>query len=133
MKVLFIGQNPSQTNLDINVAFVGSRSYHTLLEWVRKLGLKPGEVGFVNASKKIGDVTLKDADFNNLFSACCTHEKVICLGKYAEKCYQKIARTYGWSYKAAFSLPHPSGLNRKLNNPEYVQKILEECKNYLYA
>ena len=29
-----------------------------------------------------------------------------------------------------FKLPHPSGLNRKLNDKVYVQKILSECKEY---
>ena len=29
-----------------------------------------------------------------------------------------------------FKLPHPSGLNRKLNDKKYVNKVLKECYEY---
>lgn len=45
-----------------------------------------------------------------------------------------------WGFKQAvkdkmpfFQLPHPSGLNHKLNDPTYVQKVLEDCKAFLYS
>lgn len=32
-----------------------------------------------------------------------------------------------------FPLPHPSGLNRQINDPKFVHERLEACKNYLYG
>jgi hypothetical protein len=31
-----------------------------------------------------------------------------------------------------YTLPHPSGLNRKLNDSEYVNQKLNKCKEYLW-
>lgn len=134
MKVLFIGQNPSKTNIDENVAFVGSKSYGTLVVWMRHLGLEHGERLFVNASKKLGKVGMKDIDEAGLFNAMMNRpDKIVCLGKYSEKGWNKIAKLYGWSKIKTFTLSHPSGLNRKLNDPTYVSSILDKCKEYLNA
>ena len=32
-----------------------------------------------------------------------------------------------------FQLPHPSGLNRKLNDKEWTAKVLADCKAWLYS
>lgn len=132
MKVLFIGQNPSKTNMDENVAFVGSRSYGTLVGWIKKLGLKNGESIFVNASRKLGKVGVRDIDEHGMFEAMMNEpDKIVCLGKYAEKAWNKMAHLYGWTRINTFTLPHPSGLNRKLNDPKYVSSMLDKCKEYL--
>ena len=39
-----------------------------------------------------------------------------------------ITRLNGYSH---YMLPHPSGLNRLLNNPMYVKSKLDGCKRYL--
>ncbi len=55
--------------------------------------------------------------------------KVITLGKMASWGYQEVMK----NKLPFFELPHPSGLNHKLNDPVYVQKTLEECKAFLYS
>lgn len=51
--------------------------------------------------------------------------KIIALGSMASWGMDKTKLPYK-------TMPHPSGLNRKLNNKENVQKILDETKNWLY-
>lgn len=52
--------------------------------------------------------------------------KVIALGKMAVWALGKIGMP-------CFELPHPSGLNRKVNDKEALQKTLADCKSWLYS
>lgn len=126
--VIFIGQNPSKHNIDVNVAFVGSKSYLTLKKWIQLLGTN--NVGFINASKKIGKVTLKDIDYDGLYSLLYYPKaKVIFLGNYAEKAYNKAFK--GLNSHSVYKIDHPSPLNRKLNNYNYIDNMLRKCGEFL--
>jgi len=52
------------------------------------------------------------------------YDKVISLGGFPSKALKKIGVDH-------FVMPHPSGLNRKLNDPAYEKQALQECKDYL--
>lgn len=135
MRILFIGQNPSANNIDENVAFVGSKSYTTLKNWIFLMGIRSNDLTlFVNASRKIGKVGMKDADLDGLSAVMMQLErgdKVIPLGKYAEKVFLKAAKQLGWKTLDYYSMPHPSGLNRKLNNADYVAKMIKAASEYI--
>lgn len=116
LKVLFVGDKPSACNTDPNVAFEGTRSMNILLVWVSFLGLAPGEYKMVNRTSP---------DFKRmvwLFSDC----SIIALGEEASKALSAMEEPH-------FKLPHPSGLNRKLNDHSYVKAILRECKYYIHG
>jgi uracil-DNA glycosylase len=49
---------------------------------------------------------------------------VVALGRYAALAAKKASLEF-------FELPHPSGLNRKLNDKTYVRGVLKECSEYL--
>lgn len=54
--------------------------------------------------------------------------KIITLGKMADWGLAAVAPEL-----PSFALPHPSGLNHKLNDAEYLNKVLAECKAWLYS
>jgi hypothetical protein len=51
--------------------------------------------------------------------------KIVTLGKLAEGAMEETGLPF-------FALPHPSGLNRKTNDKDAVQKSLEDCYNWIY-
>lgn len=55
------------------------------------------------------------------------HIKVVALGSAAKKYLLKAG------INEFFVLPHPSGLNRKLNDKKFVEDTLEKCQEYIYA
>jgi uracil-DNA glycosylase len=54
---------------------------------------------------------------------------IITLGKTAEKALvmMKLTET-GYDY---YAMPHPSGLNRQLNDPKFIQEKIKGLQNYL--
>jgi len=54
------------------------------------------------------------------------HEKVIAFGNFPSNVLNKINVSH-------FMLPHPSGLNRKLNDKTYELEQLAKCKEYIYG
>ena len=46
--IYFIGDKPSKKNIDKNVAFVGTRSYKTLLDWIYRMNLNINKICLFN-------------------------------------------------------------------------------------
>jgi len=126
MKILVIAQNPSKKNLDVNVPLVGTKSLKIFLAWCKEMFIE--ECFIINASDKLGKVSLKDANLERIQKHVVDggYDKIVCLGKYAEKSLKKAC-----PYIRHYTLPHPSGLNRKLNNKHYVKAELTNCLRYL--
>jgi hypothetical protein len=113
--ILFVGDKPSKVNIDPNWAFIGSRSGLVLYGWIERMGIKD-DVAVINS------VHPQFAHIAIMF-----HEAgavVIALGINAAKALDKIN-------VPKFSMPHPSGLNRKLNNKKYLDKCLTDCRVYI--
>jgi uracil-DNA glycosylase len=140
--IIFIGDAPGNKNVDPDVAFVGTKSYCKLLEWIAKMNLSINDVYICN-SKDLGEYhgsNLEDSAFCNFYiktkalhSRTESHyidifpslDSIVVLGNNAEKVVKKTGLPY-------FKLPHPSGRNFKLNDKKYVNNILKECKEYIY-
>lgn len=52
------------------------------------------------------------------------YTKVVALGNFASAALDRAGIPH-------YRLPHPSPLNRKLNDPAYEKTVLAECYNYL--
>lgn len=130
MKVLLVGQNPSRHNLDPKIAFKGSKSFKVIEEWVQEMSLSDCGYMLVNAFPKVNQ-KYKKADVEVAISRVKNYmemikpQKVIALGKMAAKVLKKANIEH-------FELPHPSGLNRKLNNVEWLQEELHKARNYVW-
>lgn len=130
MKVLLVGQNPSRHNLDPKVAFKGSKSFKVIEDWVQEMSLSECGYMLVNAFPKVNqkykkiDVEVAVERINHYMNLIKPN-KVIALGKMAAKVLKKANIDH-------FELPHPSGLNRKLNDIEWLQEELRKASDYIY-
>lgn len=116
VKVCFVGDAISKTNVHSDIAFIGAKCFPTLVKWIKILDPDYYIVLNSNSSK-------------DHFKIEKLHEdgfKIITLGNKADAKIRKY--TY---ITDAYRIEHPSGLNRNLNNKSYVDKMLKECKTYI--
>lgn len=116
-KVLVIGINPS----DKKVVTKNSTLYR-LENWMDHLGL--GVFSFVNVIPEPGCYKKEDIDYDRLRKVCRGHNKILALGSFVSEALDKIEVPH-------YKLPHPSPLNRQLNDKQYEDMILVECGKYL--
>ncbi len=116
--IYFIGDKPSKCNIDPQVAFVGTRSYKTLLEWIHRMNLSINNICLFNVEEFVKRVN-KDETL-----VIHEHDQIVALGRVASEALDKAILPH-------LRIPHPSGLNRKLNDPREVNRFLKECKDYV--
>lgn len=116
MRVLVLGMNFSKASYE------RTTSYPRLFGWVEKLGL--GIVSFDNVSDQLKFYVSKERQ-SYIQQITEGYDRVISLGVDADKVLEKLSIPH-------FAMPHPSGLNRKLNDPHYVDGCLNKCKEYLW-
>lgn len=81
---------------------------------------------FVNCMQHSGEYSRKDVDFDTLKRAVSYYDKVIALGTIPSWALLKIGKDH---YRA----PHPSGLNRQLNDPQFTRLFLQDCYDYIHG
>lgn len=116
--VLFVGDQPSKHNTSPDVAFVGTRSFYTLCGWIKELGLTVNDCRLINRTDKHIDI---EAKLQQIYGF-----PIVALGNNAAKALRRLKAPF-------FPLPHPSGLNRKLNDKEWLAKQLSQCKLWLVS
>ena len=112
--IYFIGDKPSKKNIDKNVAFVGTRSYKTLLDWIYRMNLNINKICLFNHK---GFINTRLKHINE-------HDAIVALGNVASEALSKENVPH-------IKIPHPSGLNRVLNDKKMVDKFLKHCKDYI--
>lgn len=112
-KVIFVGDRPSRLNESPDVAFVGASCYPRLIQWISKLELSNYELLNSHTSQQIQKVEKYYKEGH----------KIIALGLAAATRLKKNSIEH-------FKLPHPSGLNRQINNQNYIDEVLADA--YLY-
>lgn len=139
IKVLIIAQNP-KTEINLTNPLKNTKSLNTLMDWIKSSGWTPEEyeLTFTNASDKLkfkedvkNDSTIL---LMKLLSIIDRYDYIICLGKYSEKVINYSIKNYKHLFpiigpkKLIVTLPHPSGLNRKLNNKTEIDNIINKLK-----
>lgn len=127
--VLFIGDRPNpRKNRSMDVPFVGTKSYLVLLEWFYRMDVDVNQVSIVNSHDVNGQITF--AAPISIFDLSKT--RFILLGKAAEEAWDTW-----WigslNPPKAFKLPHPSGLNRELNDVKKLSTLLTRCREFIYS
>lgn len=114
IKVVFVGDEPSVHNFFPDLAFVGTRSFTTLVGWIKEID--PDYYVLINSN-----TTVDRARIEILYKKGF---RVIALGKKASDRMKNCGIKH-------LKLPHPSGLNRKLNNKHYVEMEIDHVKMIL--
>jgi len=119
--IIFVGDKPSAKNYNQSIPFMGTESYVTLMGWIGKMQV------YFNGF----DIINKDELESRMSSS--NKNKYVLLGNEAEKVFNELTKMpHFWERKnSAFKLPHPSGLNRKLNDKKWLNKELNKCRRWL--
>lgn len=117
--IIVVGDKPGKKNVDPNIPFVGTQSYKTLLGWIWEMDIDISQVYLCNKDSE--DLSFWYDQYRKK-DRCV---RFICLGEASDK---KLSRD---GIEIRFKLPHPSGLNRKLNDKEWLAEQLKLCKEWL--
>jgi G:T/U-mismatch repair DNA glycosylase len=115
-RVILVGINPS------GKPFRKGYSLDKMNMWMGALGFH--HYSFSNVIPYEGEYKMKDVDTNFVRSFTNGYNKVIALGGFASKALLRAGVEH-------YVLPHPSPLNRKLNDKEYEKQVIEECREWL--
>lgn len=119
MRIIVIGMNPSRI---LSIKNKETFTFKKLKHWMNNLGVK--YFSFSNVNENIDHISLSKVDFSRLNTITSDYDRVIALGNFASDALHKIRVNH-------FKLPHPSPRNRLLNDKDYENKILQQCKEYL--
>lgn len=119
MKVLVIGMNPSTKP---TLKGYRNSSFRKLENWMSIFGVH--HFSFCNTFDDPSKATLSKVDFDRLYTLSKDYDKILALGGFVSKSLNKLSIEH-------FMLPHPSPLNRLLNDKAYEVKELNRCKDYL--
>ena len=118
MKILVVGMNPGPPSKNPN----RSKSLEKLYHWMSELDVSI--FSFCNTFEDCGKAELSKVDLKRLCTLTSGYDKIIALGGFVSDVLKKIEVDH-------FKLPHPSPLNRLLNDKQFERKVLQECKVYL--
>ena len=110
--VLIVGINPSDKEHYKN------NTMKRLSTWMERINVK--DYSFINCITSLGKYTKSMIDYKDLEKRVKGYDKVIALGGFVSDALDKIEIEH-------FKIPHPSGLNRQINDSEFIEKELNKC------
>lgn len=115
---IFVGIQPSRAKFRKNCAL------DRFALWMDCLDIS--RVTFHNAiPDELLPQSVQSANFKLLYNCIDGYEKVVALGSLVSRILTKMEVKH-------FKMPHPSPLNRLLNDKSYEIKLLNELKDYIY-
>jgi uracil-DNA glycosylase len=130
--ILFVGSNPSVKSGRVTAFWQDTKSSVILGRWVRQVpGIEKLRCYCINVSNlpTEGNRPLKAQEIRDSLGRLHTDillydpVKIVTLGKTAEKALTLLQLPH-------FAMPHPSGLNRQLNDPAFVQEKIKKLQEY---
>ena len=134
--VIFIGSNPSNSAFS-NVPFCEStKSGKTLRDWIWKLEISMQVERYNLANKPTPrNRPLNIAEIKKALPALENHIEFM---HYKSKCNIKLVAVGKTAHKALtllrlphFEMPHPSPVNRQLNDKEFIKSKLNKLSQYI--
>jgi uracil-DNA glycosylase len=131
MKIVFVGSNPSWASTVSKAFDESTYSGRVLRGWTKQI---EGDHLFRYANvcdtptpnnRPLKDSEIKDhIDQLQVWLDSYGESKVVALGKTAAKALTLLRVPF-------FEMPHPSGLNRQLNDPEFVAEKIKRLKEFI--
>ena len=118
-KVLIVGMNPSKSR-----AVYSGSALARLRKWTAELDLQ--FFTFINLSNDVNwDRKFDTIDKDFVCTSIEDCDIIITLGTMVSAYLKRLG------YKEHFVLPHPSPLNRQINDPKFIAMKLSECRRYI--
>lgn len=134
MKILILAQNPKR-KANVTEPLKGTKSWSILERWLKEAGIPLEDVELSNAFDAVGDRKIRVISSNVIQLKRWVPEiiefpVIVCLGRIPADAVRFTREAFfpnvqDWDH---FFLPHPSGLNRKLNDPEEHRKVVRQLK-----
>lgn len=115
-KVLVVGINPGVGKIRKNSAIT------RLYAWMQEIGCTP--FSFTNVIHTSGMYNNKDIDYKVLSECASGYTKIIALGGFVSAALKRINIPH-------HTMPHPSPLNRRLNDKAYEREQIILAMEYL--
>lgn len=114
--IIFVGDKPSPKMKPGAKPFEGAACEARLKAWIKELGITEHLVFNSHST----------ADWWNALDAIDYHRTalIVALGNNASKRLNEECLDH-------FKLPHPSGRNRQINDKAFIEKKLQECREWL--
>ena len=118
MKILIVGSNPSKRG-------VASSTLRNLYKWMDRIGIKHFSFTNLSTVRTPNNRPLRKSEYQleRLCTECQNYDTILGLGKAA-------SNALTWLNINHFCLPHPSGLNRQLNDKEFMNDRLNQLSAY---
>lgn len=129
MKILILGRNPSRTNISPDIPFIGAPCYKRIKDWVEylthssRLFVAGNCTNSLNA--KFNKFTIPT--YASTLKSSCVAQNINCVVALGNDS-ARVCEVANMKY---FKLPHPSGLNRLVNNREKIKEALRACDEYI--
>lgn len=125
--IIFVGDKPSTKMKPGARPFEGAACEKRLYEWIRAVLPAPREMNWEYPAFKV--INKVDVTYLDLCENIRCGVLFIALGNAAAKELQCVSHCgIGVPH---FKLPHPSGRNRQINDKEFIDKKLKECKDWI--
>jgi uracil-DNA glycosylase len=131
--ILFLASNPSNSSSTTLPLWHDSRSRKILDQWLSKIKLDhPHSIHFANVSDhptennrplKMTEIRLNMDRLRSVIDDIAP-TKIVALGKTANTALTLLRQNH-------LVMPHPSGMNRQLNDPKFVEEKIKELQSYL--
>lgn len=126
MRILFLGQNPAKKLKDPKVAFIGSKSGIRLMYWIAAAKIDILECDFKNAFDHDGPYDKSSWGAAATYLSLENPDAIVACGNVA----YRLAELVFQDRIPILKIEHPSGLNRNLNDPNKVQKTVDDLKRF---
>lgn len=133
--VLFIGSNPATAATSTYPFDISSKSGKTIREWIIRAGIT-GNATFYNVANRRtpNNRPLKKSEIEAalpMLQRAVEWEKsfqrkdiyLVAVGKTAQQALTLLRLPF-------YAMPHPSGLNRQLNDPQFVEEKINGLKKF---